>query len=166
MKPVKFKEFITANKLKVSELPKPLIDKIDIFWKLYELLDSIMDTDRQELIEQLQQLDYEILGDIEQQYEEQLENNDRFEQLIKSPLVTQAFKEKVKQKIRTDITIIKELVSMGRTRDLTREELESMGLKTKLGKNTQIGQNTLRRKTKWFYYYYDIIDNKSSNTLK
>ena len=153
-----FQSFLQKNALEKKDLPKPLIDKIDIFWRLHELLESIQDSDRQELIEQLEQLDYEILGDMEEEYEDQLENNDRLEQLIKSPLVKPSINEKVKKKVRTDEVILKELVDMGRTKNLTKHELKEMGIKAKLGRHTQIGKYLVKRKTNMFYYYYDITE--------
>ena len=157
MKKVMFKAFLEKNTLDKKDFPRPLVEKISLFWKLYELLDSIQAADRQELLEQLEQLDYEILGDIEEEYEDQLENNDRWEELMKSPLVKQSLKKKVKENIRTDEVILKELVDMGRTKNLTKDELKEMGIKAKLGVNTPIGPYLIKRKTNWFYYYYDII---------
>jgi hypothetical protein len=156
MKEVKFNVFLEANGLDKNDLPKPLIDKIQIFWNLHKLLDTIQDKDRQELLEQLEQLDYEIHGDIEEEYEDRLENNDRLEELMKSPLVKQSIKKKAKAKIRTDESILKELVAIRRTKNLTKHELKEMGLKAKLGRRTEIGKYLVQRKTLWLYYYYDI----------
>ncbi|WP_299243077.1 hypothetical protein [uncultured Aquimarina sp.] len=157
MKKVKFKVFLEVNHIKKTDLPRPLVEKIGYFWKLHELLDSIRDEDRHELLEQLEQLDYGILGDIEEEYEDQLENNDRLEELIKSPLVKPSIKKKARAKIRTDLTIIEELVAMKRTKNLTKHELQQMGLKAKLGRSIKIGKYVIQRKTLWLYYYYDII---------
>ncbi len=157
MKKVKFKAFLEKNHIQKTDLPRPLVKKITLFWQLYALLDTIQDGDREDLLEQLEKLDYEILGDIEEEHEDQIENNDRLEELMKSPLLKRSIKKKVKEKVRTDESIILELVGMKRTKNLTKHELEEMGLKVKLGSKTKIGNFGLKRKTKWFYYYYDII---------
>ncbi len=157
MKEVKFKVFMAVNHVKKTDLPRPLVEKMGYFWKLYGLLDSIQDEDRQELLEQLERLDYEILGDVEEENEDRLENNDRLEELIKSAAVKQAVKKKVKVKIRTDQSIINELVAMKRTTNLTKKELEDMGFKAKLGRRIEVGKYIIQRKTLWLYYYYDIV---------
>jgi hypothetical protein len=156
MKEVKFNVFLEVNHIKKTDLPKPLVEKIGIFWKLHGLLDSVKDADREELLEQLENLDYEILGDIEEEYEDQLENNDRLEELMKSPLVKESIKKKAKAKIRTDETILQELVAMKRTKNIRRSKLIGMGLKTNLGGDTRIGKYLLKR-TSFFYYRYDIV---------
>lgn len=157
MKKANFLVFLEVNHIQKSDLPKPLVDKIHLFQKLYKLLDTIQETDRQELQEQLEQLDYEILGDIEEEHEDQLENNDRLEELKNSPLVKKSVKRKAKPKMRPDQTIIQELVEMGRTKNLTRGELQKRGIKAKLERRTRIGKYVIVRKTLWLYYYYDIV---------
>lgn len=155
MKEVKFKVFLQVNQIKKTELPEPLVEKIGLFWKLHAILENIQDTDRAELLEQLEQLDYEILGDIEEEYEDQLENNDRLEELLKSPTVKKAIKKKVVEKLRTDQTILQELVAIGRTSNIGKSELHDLGIKTVLGWKTKIGKFLLKRNSIW-YYRYDI----------
>ncbi|WP_051473930.1 hypothetical protein [Aquimarina macrocephali] len=153
MKEVKFTVFLEANGLNKNDLPKPLVEKISIFWKLHKLFDAIQDSDRKELLEQLEQLDYEILGDIEEEYEDQLENNDRLEELMKSPLVKESLKKKVKAKIRTDQTIVQELVAMGRTKNIRKSELIDMGIKAKIERDVIIGNYILKRMSVFFHVY-------------
>ncbi len=162
MKTIQFNVFLKDNHIKKTDLPKPLVEKINLFWKLHDLLGSIQESDEQELLEQLERLDYEILGDIEEEYEDQLENNDRLEEL-KNDLVT--FKKPIGRKIikkrrsterNTDLNIIDELVKMKRTKNIGKSELIEMGLKTKIGRSTIIGSYVLKR-ISLFFYRYDII---------
>lgn len=153
MKQIKFKAFVKENKLKKEYLPKPLEEKIDIFWKLHKLLDSIQESDREDLLEQLEQLDYEILGEIEEEYEDQLENNDRLEELMNSPVVKQSIKNKAKTKLRSDETIVGELVSMGRIKNIRRSFLKELGIKTKIEHDVVIGKYQLKRKSMFFHVY-------------
>lgn len=153
MKTIRFKEFLQENKLKKTDLPKPLLEKIDIFWKLHKLLDSIQDADRDDLLEQLEQLDYEILGEIEEEYEDQLENNDRLEELMNSPVVKKSLKHKAKNKLRTDETILGELVSMGRIKNIRRSFLKELGIKTKIEHDAVIGKYQLKRMSMFFHVY-------------
>lgn len=156
MKEVKFSVFLEENQIRKTDLPKPLVEKIDIFWKLHKLLDAIQDSDRDDLLEQLEQLDYEILGEIEEEYEDQLENNDRLEELKNSPLVRASIKKTAKTKLRSDEGILQELVKMKRTKNIRRSKLIAMGMKTKIDGDTIIGKYLLKR-TSFFYYRYDII---------
>lgn len=156
MKEVKFTVFLKENKIKKTDLPRPLVEKIDIFWKLHKLLDSIQDSDRDDLLEQLEQLDYEIHGEIEEEYEDQLENNDRLEELLKSPLVKKTIKEKAKSKVRTDESILQELVKMGRMKNIRRSALRSLGVKSKIEHDAVIGKYQLK-KMSFFFHVYGIV---------
>ncbi|WP_281989739.1 hypothetical protein [Aquimarina aggregata] len=142
--------------MKKTDLPRPLVEKIDIFWKLHKLLDSIQDSDRDDLLEQLEQLDYEILGEIEEEYEDQLENNDRLEEILKSPLVKKSIKDKAKAKVRTDESILQELVSMGRMKNIRRSVLKSLGVQSKIEHDTVIGKYRLKRMS-FFFHVYGIV---------
>ncbi|WP_299186560.1 hypothetical protein [uncultured Aquimarina sp.] len=156
MKEVKFKVFLETNHLKKTDLPRPLIEKIDIFWKLHKLLDAIQDSDRDDLLEQLEQLDYEILGEIEEEYEDLLENNDRLEEILKSPLVKKSIKETAKSKIRTDESILQELVKMGRRKSIRRSVLKGLGVKSKIEHDVVIGKYQLKRMS-FFFHVYGIV---------
>ncbi len=159
-KNIRFKEFLDSNELEEKDLPKPLVEKIHIFWKLHKLLDTIQDTDREDLLEQLEQLDYEILGEIEEEYEDQLENNERLEELINSPVVKKSLKQKAKTKLRTDETILGELSSMGKIKNIRRSYLKGLGVKAKIKHDAVIGQYQLKRMS-MFFHVYDIVELKS-----
>ncbi|WP_298546179.1 hypothetical protein [uncultured Aquimarina sp.] len=156
MKEVKFKVFLETNHVKKTDLPRPLIEKIGIFWKLHKLLDAIQDSDRDDLLEQLEQLDYEILGEIEEEYEDLLENNDRLEEILKSPLVKKSIKETAKSKIRTDESILQELVKMGRRKSIRRSVLKGLGVKSKIEHDVVIGKYQLKRMS-FFFHVYGIV---------
>ncbi len=157
MKEVNFKAFINDNKLDIKALPKPIQENIDTFWKMHKLLEPLKGSEREEeLVEQLEQLDYEILGDIEEEFEDELENNDRLEELIKSPLVKTSIKNKAKAKMRTDESILQELVKMGRTTNVRRSALKALGVKSKIEHDAVIGKYQLK-KTRFFFHVYNII---------
>ncbi|WP_062062789.1 hypothetical protein [Aquimarina longa] len=144
---IKFKQFLKENSLMVKKLPQPLQEKINIFYRFHELIDTIHEPDLQELLELIEQLDIEILEDIEEEYEDQLTNNE--------PLVVPLAQKKGKS-IKSDTMILEELVKMGRTKGISRSKLQEMGVKSKIGRSTVIGKYVLK-KTSLFYYRYDII---------
>ena len=159
-KVIEFKQFIKDNKLKITELPKPIQEMIEIYDQLYELLDTIEEQNLQELSEQLQKLDIEILEDIEEEYEDQLTNNKHTES-FKNPevIATKTPQKVVPKKKKTDEMILDELVKMKMTKGLKRSKLRDMGIKAKIGGDTIIGKYILER-TSFFYYRYDIVSNK------
>ncbi|WP_025663311.1 hypothetical protein [Aquimarina megaterium] len=156
-KVIQFKHFLKENKLKVIDLPEPIQEKIDIFYRLHELLETIQEPDLQELLEQVEQLDIEILEDIEEEYEDKLTNNEhssspeKIEVIKKTPP-----KKKVSTKAKSDEMILDELVKMKRTKGIKRSKLVAMGLKTRISGGETIGKHTLKR-TSFFYYRFDII---------
>jgi hypothetical protein len=151
-KEIEFKQFLKENKLKVIDLPEPIQEKIDIFYRLYELLDTIQESDLQELQEQVAQLDIEILEDIEEQYEDQLTNNEPLEKLLES----EGIKKSVPKKKRSDESILDELVKMGRTQNIRKSELTAMGIKRKIKRDMVIGKHVLKR-TSVFFHVYRIV---------
>ncbi len=153
MKKVKFQRFLETNNIKKTALPKPLQDKIDIFWQLHELQDAIQDADRQDLLDQIKELDYEILGNIEEQYEDQLENNERIQELVKSPFLKPEMKKKLKSKVSTNETIVQELFDMGRIENIGRSELREMGWKGEVKNYQEVGRFIVKRTAFWFYLY-------------
>ncbi|WP_025741931.1 hypothetical protein [Aquimarina pacifica] len=156
MKKIKFQQFLKTNRLKRSELPKPLLDKMVLFWKLHNILQNIQDSDRQELLDQLEQLDYEILGAIEEEYEDELQNNDRLESLIKSPAIPKVIKDQAKETKKSDEQILDQLVAIKRTRNISWDELQKLGFTQDLGRRTAIGKYTVLQNSFW-YYTYNII---------
>ncbi len=150
-KVIQFKQFLQENKLKVADLPEPIQEKIDIFYRLHALLETIQEPDFQELLEQVEQLDIEIQEDIEEEYEEHLTNNEH-PSIVKRPENTP--KKTIKGK--SDVMIVEELVKMRRTTNIRRSKLIDMGIKTKLKGDTRIGNHLLKR-TSFFYYRYNII---------
>lgn len=156
-KEIQFKKFLKENKLKAIDLPKPIQEKIDIFYRLYELLETIQEPDLQELLEQVEQLDIEILEDIEEEYEDQLTNNEYPSTSGKIESTNKpASQKKVLNKVKSDEKILDELVKMKRTKGLKRSKLVAMGLKTKITGGEIIGKYRLKR-TSFFYYRFDIV---------
>lgn len=153
---IEFRHFLKNNNINKKELPKPIQEMIEIYDQLHSLVDTIEEPNLQELTEQLEKLDIEILEGIEEEFEDQLENNDRLEEILKSPLVKKPIKNKAKEKKQTDETILQELAKMGRTKNIRRSKLIDMGLKTKISGDTVIGKYILKRDS-FFYYRYNII---------
>ena len=153
---IQFNQFLQKNELKVNDLPEPMQEKIDIFYRMHKLLDTIQETDLQDLLEQLEQLDIEILEDIEEQYVDLLTNNEPMEKVTnvknKTGIVPQ---KKVVTSKDADERILDELFKMGMTKNIDRPKLRELGLKTKLTGDTKIGKYTLIRSS-FFYFRYDI----------
>lgn len=156
MKTVSFRKFLEENDLKISVLPKSIQDKIDLFSKLHDFIGRIEESDDQELQDQLEDLDYEILMDIQSEYQDRLENNERLEKLATSPTLKKSFKKKAVARLRTDATILEEFVKMGRTQNIGRSELQEIGIKAPLKRDVVIGSYMLKRVSRLFHRY-DII---------
>ena len=162
-KEIQFKTFLNDYELEDKELPEPIQEKIAIFWRMHELLQTMQKCDLQELLEQLEALDLEILQDILEAFEDNLSNNDVMELPVMEAKEIKVVPEKeveVKRKVtsiaKTDETILEELVKMKRTKNIGKSEFEEMGLKTKLGRSVVIGKYALKR-VSIFFKRYDII---------
>lgn len=153
---VEFKTFLKANSITITGLPEGIRDKIRHFDRLQDLHESIQESDLQELEEQIEQLDIEILEDIEEYYEDQLEHNESLDVDTLPKKIKKIATGKAVVKPVGDEAILEELVSMGRTKNLTRSKLIAMGLKTKVKRDVIIGQYILKR-VSWFYHVYDIV---------
>lgn len=68
--------FMESNGIREEELPAPLRNKISIFNRIAAKLQDTLDDDHERLLTRLEKLDKEITGDLEDEYEEQLENNE------------------------------------------------------------------------------------------
>lgn len=147
-----FKKFIETNAIELKQLPSLLQEKISLFGKLYDILKEIQEPElaeqQKELTQQLEELDYEILVDIEEELQDDLNHNDRLEESVE---------KNTTPKLKTDISIIKELIQMGRKKDIKLNEFKEMGLQTKLGWRTNIGEFTLKRNS-LVIRSYDIIE--------
>jgi len=154
MNPI-FKNFLHKNQIKTEELPSPLQEKISLFWKLHDILKEMSNSEnkeelidqQEELEQQLKELDYEILGDIEEEFEDEITNNDREEEAVNDDKMTV---------LQNDMAILKQLQKMRRTKGIGRHEFKEMGLQTPLGWRTDIGEFTIKRNS-IIRYSYDII---------
>ncbi len=151
-----FKDFLDKNQLKVSALPKLIQNKIEYHSELHDLIEYTESEIHQEIKEELERLDYEILMDIQEEYQDRLQNNERLEKLARSPTLKKSIKKKAITRLRSDQSILEELVKMGRTKNIGRSVLKEMGIKAKIGRNTIIG-NYLLKKVSLVRYSYDII---------
>ncbi len=155
MKKIEHQVFLKTNKLDKKLLLQPIQEKMEIYDRMYRLLDTVSDCDKDNLIEQLETLDLEILEDIDNEYADKLEYNELEELIEDKPVpVKIATKIELPKKI-TDESILDELVKMGRTQNIGRSTLRDLGIKTELDWETLIGKYRLSR-TSVFRYRYSI----------
>lgn len=156
MKNIKFKKFLENNKQEIEQLSQPLQEKIILFERLYDILTDLEQNDKPDILEKLELLDLELLEDIEQEYEDQLEHNERLEELSNSPTIARVLKKDDANPLSSDERLLQRLVSEGKTQNIGRSQLIEMGFKTKLQKSLVLGNYALRRSGVW-HYTYDII---------
>lgn len=178
MKKIEHQIFLKNNKLDKKLLLQPIQEKIEIFDRMYKLLETVSDCEKGNLLEQLEELDLEILEDIDEEYADKLEYNDIEEALeaqpklekieIEKPKTSKTkvaetkedksieTKEQPKQKVITDESILDELVKMGRTKNIGHSTFKDLGIKTALGWDTVIGKYRVVR-TSVFRYRYGIL---------
>ena len=157
MKKIEHKIVLENNKLDAKLLLQPIQEKIEIFDRMHELLKTVSDCEKGNLLEQLESLDLEILEDIDEEYADKLEFNDIEEALEDEPKLEEVTTEKSNKPTQktTDETILDELVKMGRTQDIGRSTFKDLGIKTILGWETVIGKYCVTR-TSVFRYQYEV----------
>ncbi|MCH3884552.1 hypothetical protein [Tenacibaculum aquimarinum] len=155
MKKIEHKIFLKNNSLDKKLLLEPIQDKIEIFDRMYKLLDTVSDCEKGDLLEQLEALDLEILEDIDEEYADKLEFNEIEEALEEQPVLEKVMPKKESPKPTNDEAILDELVKMGRTQDIGRSTFKDLGLISKLGWETVIGKYLVVR-TSVFRYRYGI----------
>ena len=152
MKKIEHQVFLKNNTLDKKLLLQPIQEKIEIFDRMYRLLDTVSDCEKEDLLEQLEELDLEILEDIDEEYADKLEHNEIADELETAPKLEKVLVKKPKP---TDESILNELVKMGRTQDIGRSTFRNLGIKTPLGWETVIGKYVVKR-TSFFSYRYAI----------
>ena len=140
MKKIEHKTFLKNNSLDKKLLLEPIQDKIEIFDRMYKLLDTVSDCEKGDLLEQLEELDLEILEDIDEEYADKLEFNEIEEVQDEQPILEKVALKKESPKPTNDEAILDELVKMGRTQDIGRSTFKDLGLKSKLGWETVVGK--------------------------
>ena len=165
MKKIEHQVFLKNNKLDKKLLLQPIQEKIEIFDRMYTLLETVSDCEKGNLMEQLEELDLEILEDIDEEYADKLEFNEIEEILEDKPALEKVttqkpelekviIKPETPKKI-TDESILDELVKMGRTQDIGRSTFKDLGIKTQFGWETVIGKYRVVR-TSVFRYRYEV----------
>lgn len=139
-------EFMGTNKLTPDSFSEALQKKISIFGMLLQGLDETIDEDTRTLQKKLDALDKEIYGDMLEEYEEFLENNEMSEPLMKP--------ETGKP---TDQELLENLWQMGRKKSLRRSTLRDMGFKGDLSKGAVRVGNFWLQRTGVFIHSYDIV---------
>lgn len=155
MKKIEHKTFLKNNSLDKKLLLEPIQDKIEIFDRMYALLETVSDCEKGNLLEQLEELDFEILEDIDEEYADKLEFNEIEEALDEQPVLEKVAPKKETPKPANEEAILEELVRMGRVRNIARSTFRDLGVKTQLGWNTVIGKYRVVR-TSVFRYRYGV----------
>jgi len=155
MKKIEHQSFLKNNKLDKKLLLQPIQEKIEIFDRMYALLETVTDCEKGDLLEQLEELDLEIREDIDEEYADKLEFNEIEEVLNEQPKSeTKSAKQQSHNK-NTDESILDELMKMGRTDDIGRSTFRDLGMKEELGWETIIGKYRIIR-TSVFRYRYEV----------
>lgn len=155
MKKIEHQVFLKNNKLHKKLLLQPIQEKIEIFNRMYKLLETVSDCEKGSLYEQLEELDLEILEDIDEEYADKLEFNEIEDALEEHPELEKVAPKKEAAKPANDEAILEELVRMGRVRNIARSTFRDLGVKTQLGWNTVIGKYRVVR-TSVFRYRYEV----------
>ena len=155
MKKIEHQVFLKNNKLDKKLLLQPIQEKIEIFDRMYKLLETVSDCEKGSLYEQLEELDLEILEDIDEEYADKLEFNEIEDALEEQPELEKVAPKKEAAKPANDEAILEELVRMGRVRNIARSTFRDLGVKTQLGWNTVIGKYRVVR-TSVFRYRYEV----------
>jgi len=155
MKKIEHQVFLKNNKLDKKLLLQPIQEKIEIFDRMYKLLETVSDCEKGSLYEQLEELDLEILEDIDEEYADKLEFNEIEDALDEQPILEKVAPTKEAVKPANDEAILEELVRLGRVRNIARSTFRDLGVKTQLGWNTVIGKYRVVR-TSVFRYRYEV----------
>jgi len=155
MKKIEHQVFLKNNKLEKRLLLEPIQEKIEIFDRMYTLLETVSDCEKGNLLEQLEELDLEILEDIDEEYADKLEFNEIEEALDEPSELEKLLDKQESSKKITDESILDELVKMGHTQDIGRSTFKDLGMKTPLGWKTVIGKYRVSR-TSVFRYRYGV----------
>lgn len=161
MKRIEHQIFLKNNKLEIKLLLQPIQEKIEIFNRMFKMLETVSDCEKGNLLEQLEALDLEILEDIDEEYADKLEHNEILEELKETPKLEKVEVKKPKEEVKqekpkiTDESILDELVKMKRTENIGRSTFRDLGIKTQLNWETVIGKYRVKR-TSVFKYRYRI----------
>ena len=155
MKHIEHRIFLKRNQLDKAIVFQPIQEKIEIFDRMHQLLDTVSDTEKATLLEQLEALDLEITEDIDEAYADKLEFN-AIEEALEAPVALEKSKQtKSKKEEPKDVSILRELIKIKAHKSIGRSALQDLGFTTALGWRTVIGPYRVRR-TSVFAYKYRI----------
>jgi hypothetical protein len=154
MKTVEHRAFLKKNKTDKKLLLTAIQNKMDVFDRMYAMLENITPCGKAGLVKQLDKYDEEILKDIYNVYGDSISNNE----------LTEDFREEneniekvvAKPKVNSDEGIIDRLVELGTTEDIGRSTFLDLGLETELGWSNIIGKYVIKR-ISVFKYRYNIL---------
>ncbi|TGV03595.1 hypothetical protein [Flavivirga rizhaonensis] len=159
MKKIEHHIFLYKNNLIIKSLLQPIQEKIAIFDRMYKLLETVSDCEKDELLEQLEALDLEIMEDLDEEYADTLSNNELVDEANEESPTTEKVEEvniKIKSKKSkklSDESILDELVQKGLTDTIGRTTLRDLGLQAPLGWDTVIGKYRVIRISTFKYRY-------------
>ncbi|UII32259.1 hypothetical protein LVD17_00210 [Fulvivirga ulvae] len=139
-------EFMGINGLAMDSFSEGLRKKIKLFGMMLSGLDETIGTDALVLRDKLGKLDKEIYGDMLEEYEEYLENNEIMEGSASD-----------KPKTKSDKELLEQLWKMGRKKGLRRSTLRDMGFQVELSRNRVSVGNFRLERTGIFVHTYDLV---------
>lgn len=154
MKKIEHRQFLKNNKLDKKELFQPIGDKIEIFDRMYDLLEEVQPSEHKKLLNELKALDLEIMEDLDEIYAEMLTFNCMDEAIEDTPVQKKVETKEITTKQDKQEAILENLVAKGRTKNITRSTLRELGITKPLYWKTQIGKYVLVRASVFRYTYH------------
>jgi hypothetical protein len=134
MEQIEHRDFLKENSVETNSLPEALQQKINLFNKMLEFLNDTVDEDGETLKNKLKDLDSELVEDLENEFEDVLDNNEIDEQ---------------------NNDILEKLFKKGK-REVLKSELLEKGFKGKLTDDYIVTGTYVLQRTSTFRYVYKI----------
>lgn len=141
-------KFMEDHDLTIDDLPNHIKYQVAGFNGYYAAYDDISFEDSKEagtVKRELKELDWQILQELEEEFDE----------LLEIPGINVG-KKVSKEVLGNEELLLDELVKRGRTRNIGRSELRDMGMETRIRNATVIGKYILKKES-MFYHRYSII---------
>ena len=155
MKKIEHQVFLEKSGLSPKDLPEPIHEKIKIFNKMLSMKEETSGEDLKKLDKELKELDRELMGDLEQEYEDSLAHNDLMETENKAdqdpPVKTI---QKTDTKPTGDEAILENLFKDGRVNDILRSDLRDLGFTGTLSGSRRVGKFYLHRSSMFSFQYH------------
>lgn len=154
MKKYPHQEFIENNLIDINSLPKMLQKRINGFDELENDLQHTTEHDRAQLVDKLETLSHEIQEDLDEEFEDQLENNDAEEEptaVPKKELAAKDIQVEINKPVKDkDVKpsgneAILEKMYAEKQLTISPEQLIQKGFKVPLDKKIIVGKYSLSR---------------------